>query len=379
MALPQILFTGGSGLLGGHLLGRMLARGRQVAVLARSSPRASAAERISGLVAAAEDELGRRLPRPVVIEGDLAAPGLGLSAADGHWVRRSCGAILHAAASLEFVGADRDGEPWRTNIGGTRALLELAREAGIREFHHVSTAYVCGLAPGPVAEAASTADHGFRNDYEESKHEAESLVRSAEFLAAPTFYRPAVIAGDSRTGATTTYHGLMAMLQLMAVIVRSVPADERGFRRVALRLAMTGDEKRNIVPVDWVAEAIARLVDMPRARGRIVHLAPARPITVRRIIDCASSYLNSGGVEFCGPHAPSERNPHEDAAYGGKSLYEAYERTDPEFETGSLRDLLPDLPCPEIDEPMIHRYLAYGDSDQWGKRRRRGRRPLVVS
>jgi thioester reductase-like protein len=377
--MTHLFFTGASGLLGGQLLARLLLQGRRVAVLVRPSATASGRERIETVLAREEEAVGTTLPRPVVLEGDLTAPQCGLSDADLDWMRRNCSAVLHSAASLEFLGKDRAAEPWRTNVDGTRMLLDLTRAAGIDEFHHVSTAYVCGLSPGPIAEAASTGSHGFRNDYEASKHEAESLVRAAPFLRSPTFYRPAVIVGDSRTGATATYHGLMAMLQLMVVIVRNLPADETGFRKVDLRLSMTGDEKRNMIPVDWTAEAIARLLADPRTRGRTIHLAPSRPITMRQIIDYTSSYLNSGGVEFCGPRALDDLNEIESVAYSGKSLYEAYEQTDPVFVMDNLQELLPDLPCPIIDEPMLHRFLAFGDADRWGKRRRPARQRLADS
>lgn len=377
--MTHLFFTGASGLLGGQLLARLLGQGRQVAVLVRPTATASGRERIETVLAREEQALGRSLPRPVVLEGELTAPQCGLSDADLDWMRRNCSAVLHSAASLEFLGKDRAADPWRTNVDGTRMLLDLTHAAGIDEFHHVSTAYVCGFSPGPIAEAPSTGSHGFRNDYEASKHEAESLVRSASFLRSPTFFRPAVIVGDSRTGATSTYHGLMAMLQLMVVIVRNLPADETGFRKVDLRLAMTGDEKRNMIPVDWVAEAIARLLADPRARGRTIHLAPSQPITMRQIIDYTSSYLNSGGVEFCGPRALDDLNEIESVAYSGKSLYEAYEQTDPVFVMDNLRELLPDLPCPIIDEPMLHRFLAFGDADRWGKRRRPARQKLADS
>jgi nucleoside-diphosphate-sugar epimerase len=369
--MSHLFVTGVSGLLGGQLMARLLGQGRKLAVLVRPSAGASGAERIEAMLVREEEATGHLLPRPVVLEGELTSVACGLAGADIEWVRRSCSAVLHNAASLEFIGKDRNEDPWRTNVGGTRNVLNLAERAGIREFHHVSTAYVCGLTPGPIPEAPATGSHGFRNDYEASKFEAEHLVRSAAFLDRPTFFRPAVIVGDSRTGATSTYHGMMAMLQLMAVIVRSLPADEHGFRKVDLRLAMTGDEQRNFIPVDWVAEAMVRLLDMPQARGRTIHLAPNKPITIRELIDFTSSYLNSGGLQFCGPHRPTDLNPIEAMAYGGKSLYEPYEQTDPVFETATLGELLPDLPCPTIDEAMIHRFLAFGDADRWGKRRRR--------
>ena len=368
--MRHLFMTGASGLLCGQVLARLLDRGQRVAVLVRPTAKATGRERIEAILAGEEEQLGRLVPRPVVIEGDLTAAACGLTAADIGWMRRSGGAVLHNAASLEFVGSDHEREPWLTNLTGTRNLLDLVEQVGVREFHHVSTAYVCGLTPGPIAEAASVGIHVFRIDYEASKHEAESLVRAAAFLDRPTFFRPAVIVGHSQTGATATYHGMMAMLQLMTVIVRSLPADENGFRKVSLRLAMTGDEQRNMVPVDWVAEAVARLQGMPAARGRTIHLAPQTPITVRQIIDATSSYLNSGGLEFCGPRKPEDLNDVESFAYGGKGLYEAYEQTDPVFETKTIQELLPDLPCPVIDEAMIHRFLVFGDADRWGKRRR---------
>lgn len=368
--MPHVLMTGVTGLLGGQLLTQLMQRGSRLAVLVRPTAEMSARERVEAILVHEEELAGQRLPRPVVLEGDLTAPLCGLAPADCDWVERSCASVLHNAASLEFIGADRAGEPWRTNLSGTQNLLALAERAEITEFHHVSTAYVCGLTPGPIPESPSDDAHGFRNDYERSKHEAEWLVRSSPFLVRPTFYRPAVIVGHSRTGATTTYHGMMAMLRLMTVIVRSLPADDTGFRPVSIRLAMSGDEQRNMVPVDWVAEAIARLVVMPAARGRTIHLAPRQPITAREIVDATSSYLNSGKVAFCGPGRPQDLNEMENLAYSGKALYEGYEQTDPVFETRVLEELLPDLPCPAIDEAMLHRFLAFGESDCWGKRRR---------
>jgi thioester reductase-like protein len=94
-----------------------------------------------------------------------------------------------------------------SNLTGTRNLLQLCRETGVRQFDHVSTAYVCGKRPGPVFERELDCGQTFRNDYERSKCEAEKLVRAAAHLDRVTVYRPAIIVGDSRTGYTTAYHG----------------------------------------------------------------------------------------------------------------------------------------------------------------------------
>src|SRR5437764_8408014 len=83
-----ILLTGATGLLGRYLLRDLLTSGRPVAVLARDLRQARAAERVAELVAFWSESLGRALPRPVVLPGDLSLPGLGLTLADRQWLAR---------------------------------------------------------------------------------------------------------------------------------------------------------------------------------------------------------------------------------------------------------------------------------------------------
>ena len=175
------------------------------------------------------------LPRPVVIEGDLLSKGLGLEGADVRWLSRHCTSVIHNAASLSFHSRERDDEPWLSNVTGTRQVLDLCRRTGIRQFHHVSTAYVCGLRNGRILESELDAAQEFGNDYERSKIEAERMVRDADFLSPVTVYRPSIIVGDSRTGRTTTYHGFYALLRLahtlVSRLVRAPPLEARLCRR----------------------------------------------------------------------------------------------------------------------------------------------------
>ena len=98
--MRHLFMTGASGLLGGQLLARLLDRGHRVAVLVRPTAKESGRERIETMLAREETELGRDVPRPVVIEGYLTASLCGLGESDIAWLRRSCGAVLHNAASL---------------------------------------------------------------------------------------------------------------------------------------------------------------------------------------------------------------------------------------------------------------------------------------
>ena len=363
-----LLLTGATGLVGRYLLGDLRARGIPVAALVRPRGAETAAARLGRVLAAGEGVAGTG-PPPVCLEGDVTAPGLGLSAAQGDWVGRHCGRVLHAAASLNFRGPGPGGEPRRTNLEGTRNVLDFCRWAGVREFHHVSTAYVCGLREGPVREDEPAGGRGFRNDYERSKAEAEAEVRAAGFLDRPTVYRPAVVVGDSRSGFTSTYHGIYAYLQFVDVLRRHAVPGPDGRWTLPVRLNLTGDERRNLVPVDWVSAAIAELVCDPRSHGRTYHLAPDRPVSVREIEAAAADAFNYRGPTFVGPRGlpAGGLNETEERFYEAVGLYQPYWSGEPEFDRANALGALSHLPCPVLDRPMLRRLIDYAVRDRWGK------------
>jgi thioester reductase-like protein len=365
-----VLLTGATGLVGRYLVRDLLVAGHRVAVLVRSTPQQSAPERVEAIVQLWERALGRLFPRPVCLEGDVTTPGLGLSDRQQRWVGTHCRSVIHNGAVLTFHGPDREGEPWRTNLRGTRNVLDLCRALSIVDLHHVSTAYVCGDRAGVIGEDELECGQGFRNDYEESKYLAELMVRSAGLGRPPTIYRPAVIAGDSRTGYTSTYHGLYLYLKLIAIAVTMTRPDADGVRRVRVRLNLRGDEPRNVVPVDWVSAVIVRLFENPEAHGRTYHLAPTHPITPLEIYRFAGSYFHVCGLEFVGDAMipSSEQSEMERIARENLAIYSSYETTDPRFDTTNLIRMAGPLPCPRIDEAMLHRFIEYGEIDGWGRR-----------
>src|SRR5579871_5544251 len=150
-ATQGIFLTGATGLLGRYLLRDLLASGRPVGVLIRDSSSASAAERLAELQEFCEESLGRSLPRPMLIPGDLRMPGLGLGKVERHWLARHVRAVIHSAAYVSYQPTP-DGEPWQTNVLGTRHLLESCQSLGITQIHHLSTAFVCGDRRGLVCE-----------------------------------------------------------------------------------------------------------------------------------------------------------------------------------------------------------------------------------
>lgn len=373
------LLTGATGLVGRYLVRDMLLNGHELAVVVRPSRRQTPRNRMEEILQHWERELGRALPRPIVLSGDITEPGFGLSAEDRLWVGQNCDTIIHSAAILEFYGKDREGEPWRTNLNGTQNMINLCRDLKIRDIHYVSTAYVAGYQPERVMEDSLDAGQTFRNDYEESKYCAEKLVRAIDFADHVTVYRPAVISGDSKTGYTNTYHGLYLYLRLMALMIPSAPPDENGIRQTPIRLRMTGDERRNIIPVEWVSAVICRLFETPEARDLTFHLAPDVPIVSREIIEFAGDHFQSAGAEFCGyDYEPGsnaggrenedqwlfERLYHENA-----ETYAPYERTDNVFDMTNTKRFAGDIVCPVLDRTVLARYVEYGNEDRWGKRK----------
>ncbi len=370
MLSRYLLLTGATGLLGRYLIRDLLASGQQLALLVRDSRSDTAAERIESILQYWERETDCSLPRPMLLRGDIRQSLLGLSESDVSWVSKHCDSLMHSAASLKFH-EDGSGEPWISNLEGTRNMLSLCKATGLRKLHYVSTAYVCGLREGTIYESELNCGQTFRNTYEESKLLAETMVREADYIDNLTVYRPAVISGDSSTGYTNTYHGIYLYLRLMALLVPRQPLDAKGRRITSLRLPMTGDERRNVVPVDWVSKVMAALFNNQNAHGHTFHLAPDQCLTPREIIDAGYSYFKSTGVEYIGYQKidPATYNAFEAELLPGFAMYNNYESTDPHFDCSNVKRFAGQFPCPVIDEAMLHTYIRFGEQDRWGKRR----------
>jgi len=214
------LLTGSTGFLGRYLLKDMLLAELPVAVLVRGTKRETARQRLESVMTHWEQQLERSLPRPMILEGDVRQAGCGLSLAGFSWLKQHCDTIVHSAASMKFHADDAQGEPFVTNVVGTTNLLAVCQGSGIRHFHQVSTAYICGLRTGRVLESELDLGQTCGNDYERSKMAAEKQIREAPFLESATFYRPASVLGDAVTGYTTNFHGFYAPLQVLYSMVK---------------------------------------------------------------------------------------------------------------------------------------------------------------
>ena len=263
-------------------MAKLLASGASVAVLTRDTsernPRSpqknvvSAQFRIERLLTKFESQWGTKLARPMVIRGDLNTESLGLDAQSRQWLAANVTSVIHSAASLSFKPASEtsNGEPYRTNVAGTSNLIKVCRDAGIADFHYVSTAYVCGLRSGHVHELANDCGQQFSNDYERSKCQAERLVRSNSGWPSATIYRPSIVIDSTGLSPVTedrTVYGAYSLFQTLSSKF-GLPQPGEWF----LNLGFTGNERKNLVEAEWVAESICQIFLNESLHGQTYHL-----------------------------------------------------------------------------------------------------------
>jgi nucleoside-diphosphate-sugar epimerase len=175
--------------------------------------------------------------------------------------------LIHAAER----GRGTDEELRRVNVEGTRAALELGADcARLTRFTHFSTAYVSGDRVGVVAEDELAEGQAFRNAYEETKFEAELLVRRAMGSLPCTVLRPSIVAGAVDTGGSEPPPA-SALLAVASPLHVPVP------------LPRGGAAPFHVVPVEYVVAAAAHVHHDVRAVGRTVHVCDPNPSSARRV------------------------------------------------------------------------------------------------
>jgi thioester reductase-like protein len=364
------LLTGASGLLGGYLLRDCLLAGHHMAVLVRPTETQSARERIEGSLVRWEEQTGRVLPRPMVFEGDVHSPDLKLTDSDLRWIANHCDTVIHVAASLTFFGLDRRGDPWLTNVEGTRRMLDLCARCGTRHLHYVSTAYVCGFRKGPILETELDLGQRTGNDYECSKLEAERLVRSAALPRPPTVYRPSIILGDSQTGYTSTFRGFFAVLKLVHTLASQVSLRSATAKMVLRAGKLKGHDRKDCVPVDWVSAVMTHLLGRPEHYGKTYHLTAGEPTPV----SLWSQVIQDAVEQYSRLADPSDATRRDakwfrETFVSQSRVYRSYWRDDPLFDRTHTEAAAPQLPCPNVDYDMLLRMARFAISTDFGRRR----------
>ena len=256
----RYVVTGGTGFIGRRVVSRLLDAnpGAEVRVLVRRSS-LGRFERLA-------ESWGERA-KPLV--GELTEPHLGLTD-EAITEVGDVDHVVHCAAIYDITAPEA--EQRAANVEGTQAVIELARRLDAT-LHHVSSIAVAGDFHGEYTEDDFDIGQQLPTPYHQTKFEAELLVRSTTGLRY-RIYRPAVVVGDSRTGEMDKIDGpyyFFGVLAKLAVLPRLTP----------MMLPDTG--RTNIVPVDYVADAIVALLHADGHDGQTFHLTAPKTIGLRGI------------------------------------------------------------------------------------------------
>lgn len=366
-----ILITGSTGFVGHYLTAELLRRGQRCAVLLRP-PREQSFDRLRRLL----EELGVDAA-PLLAEERLAVVEAELGGGRLPDLRLPLKSIVHTAAVTTFE-EDAAGEPWRTNVEGTRELLAWCSDREVNDVHLVSSAYACGRVSAPVDEAFDAGQNRFHNAYEQSKHEAERLGLAwagAEAGARRlTIHRPSVVVGEWANGRATRFGGFYLSARAAEFLDRSFadPTDPRR-QHIALRLKGRPNECQNIVPVDYLAKIMAVIVIDPRWHGRTYHLVHPRPPSNALIKQAFEHYFGIGGGHFVSPgnFDATALNEHERRFYDISRPIEHYFVDTPAFLRRNTAEVeaREGIRCPDHDVAAIERLIAFAQSARWGRRR----------
>jgi len=259
--------TGFPGFLGSALVERLLDRtADRLTCLVQPAYREQAEERRRTLT----DAAGVPIDRVRLVAGDITEPDLGLDDYEG--LRDETTVVYHLAAVYD-LGVER-GLAERVNVEGTEHVLDFADGADVDRLHYVSTCYVSGRHDGTFSHADLDVGQSFNNHYEATKFAAEVAVQERMAAGLPaTIYRPAIAVGDSRTGATQKYDGPYYLLSLL-----------RRQGRLAVAPAPLTATTLNVVPRDFVVDALAELSGRDDTVGEVYQLCNPHPPTITGIL-----------------------------------------------------------------------------------------------
>ncbi len=257
-----VFLTGFPGFIGSRLAERLLSDDPELRIAALVEQKmADKAKQ-----AAAKIEGGDRIE---VLPGDISERGLGLDDDTFKRLARETTAAYHLAAIYNLAVPYDLAQ--KVNVDGTGNVLDLLRRCDNLERHnYVSTAYVAGDRHGVVYEHELNQGQGFKNHYESTKFQAEVWVRELMDKIPTTIYRPAIVVGDSKTGETQKFDGPYYILRTVSVAKqRHMPIPKFG----------AGAAPFNVVPVDFVLDALAVADDDPALIGETLHLVDPEPVT----------------------------------------------------------------------------------------------------
>jgi thioester reductase-like protein len=274
----ELLLTGATGYIGGHLLRMWHDRTDQrINVLARSRRNLSPEERIDTAMREIDPTWPKKgiRNRIRILEGDISLERMGLASRLYEKLTRDVSEIIHCAAAARFdLPLD---EARKTNVGGVENIIDFASQCRyLNRIDYVGTAYVAGMRAGLILEDELDSGQEHRNSYEQSKYEAEILLRKWRNRLPIAVSRPSIVICDSKSGKASSHNGFYRAVKAYLLYgLNMIPGEPSSIL--------------DLVPVDYVCEALFRISKNPDTTGKTYHLtAGSKATTLGTIRDLSS-------------------------------------------------------------------------------------------
>ncbi len=258
--------TGATGFIGQFLVRNLGKRGKPIYVLVRKGSQKK--------LEALRETWGEAGKNVIPVIGDLAKPKLGVSDADMRKLKGKVDHMFHLAAIYDLkASAEAQKE---ANVGGTRHAVQFAQAANVGCLHHVSSIAAAGLYDGVFREDMFEEAEDLDHPYFKTKHDSEAVVRD-ECKRPFRIYRPGFVVGDSKTGYIDKIDGPYYFFKFLQKIRDAVPP----------WFPMLGIEggRINIVPVDFVADALDCIAHKKGLDGKTFHLTDPEPHRIGEVLN----------------------------------------------------------------------------------------------
>jgi NAD(P)-dependent dehydrogenase (short-subunit alcohol dehydrogenase family) len=258
--------TGATGFIGRFLVSNLLRRKGTIHVLVRKDSQKK--------LESVAKRMGWDMKRIVPVSGDMTAPRCGLTAAQARALDGKIKHFFHLAAIYDLQASAESQQA--ANIQGTQHALDLAAAIGAGCFHHASSIAAAGLYPGVFREDMFDEAEGLDEPYLRTKHESERLVREEKRIKW-RIYRPGMVVGHSQTGEMDKIDGPYYFFTLIKKLRELLPP----------WMPVLGIEggRVNIVPVDFVADAMDHIAHKPKLDGHTFHLTDPEPMRVGEVLN----------------------------------------------------------------------------------------------
>jgi len=262
--MRRVLLTGATGTIGSALVPRLLAdTDTELSLLIRARDDADLERRLGEMQAWWGLKPGDPgAARIRALRGDVSEPNFGLSAGAHDRLAGETTHVIHCAASVKLNMPLEQARA--TAVVPTRSILALGRTAAragvLRKIDLVSTVGVWGRTPGVMPERRLPEVSEFHNTYEAAKAEAERVVWAEGEGLPITVHRPSMVVGERGSGRVIHFQVFYHLCEFLS-----------GARTFGV-MPHLGATRLDIVPVDWVADAICWSSKELATAGRIFHL-----------------------------------------------------------------------------------------------------------